>query len=237
MSAPEVIAAGRPLRADARRNLEHILEAARIVFAEQGLDACVAEIAERAGVGTATIFRRFPTKDDLLVAVLVHRLHELVDIGRRALASGEPGAAFRRFLRDLALRFISDRALFEAVEDGRLGGAETGEIVEELRASVAELLRRAQTCGAIRPDVTTEDIRVIVHAVAQAGLLLEPVAPSAWPRYLDIVLDGLAANGSLSRRAPTPKQMAALTVGTCRDEHGRRSRSTPSRDRTGHTPP
>ncbi len=212
----------RPLRADAQRNLEHILEAARIVFADQGLDASVAEIAERAGVGTATIFRRFPTKDDLLVAVLVHRLHELVGIGRRALASVDPGVAFKRFLRDLTARFISDRALFEAVEDGRLDESEAGEVVEELRASVAELLDRAQACGAIRHDVTTEDVRVLIHAVAQAGLLLEPVAPSAWPRYLDIVLDGLAAGGNLSRRAPTPKQIAELTFRSCHDERGRR---------------
>ncbi len=67
------------LRADAQRNLALILEAARAVFAEEGLDASVAEVAERAGVGTATIFRRFPTKDDLIAAILEQELGAVVD--------------------------------------------------------------------------------------------------------------------------------------------------------------
>ena len=82
------------LRADAQRNLERILEAARAVFAEDGLDASVADVAERAGVGTATIFRRFPTKDDLVAAMLEHELEAIV--AARAQAAGDATIRARR---------------------------------------------------------------------------------------------------------------------------------------------
>jgi AcrR family transcriptional regulator len=89
----------RPLRADAQRNLARILDAAREVFAEEGIEATVAEVAERAGVGTATIFRRFPTKDDLLAAVVEHSLEDIAQKGREALAGKNAMKGLDRLMR------------------------------------------------------------------------------------------------------------------------------------------
>ncbi|MGI8421777.1 MAG: TetR/AcrR family transcriptional regulator [Gaiellaceae bacterium] len=181
----------RALRSDARRNLEQIVVAARTVFAEQGLDASVASIAERTGVGTATIFRRFPTKDDLVGAVVEHRLRGLAESARLAAASDDPGEALRGFMATAVAGFVGDRCFCEAAGSSSFARAEVSALAEELRLSVAELVRRAQAAGMLRTDVTAEDVRVLVMAVGRAGLMLEQATPGAWRRYLDLVLDGL----------------------------------------------
>src|SRR5271169_4287958 len=97
------------LRADAQRNLERILEAARAVFAEDGLEASVADVAERAGVGTATIFRRFPTKDELVAAILEEELTAIVGRARLASESDDPGAAIEEFMASAVESFVRER--------------------------------------------------------------------------------------------------------------------------------
>ena len=167
------------LRADAQRNLERILEAARDVFAEHGLDASVADIAARAGVGTATIFRRFPTKEDLVAAVVEHRLQEVLGAARAASADDVDG--FRRFMRAAAVLFSHDRALCQAASAGLLDKGRVAEIKSALR----ELLVHAQETGQVRRDIRPDDIPALLAAVAQAG------TGARRRRYLEIVLDGL----------------------------------------------
>lgn len=168
------------LRSDAQRNLERILEAAKDVFAEDGLEACIADVAARAGVGTATIFRRFPTKEDLVAAVVESRLRELLECARSAAADEEGG--FRRFMLAAADVFGHDRALCQAAGSGRLANEE---LVAETKAAVRQMLKRAQEAGRIRRDVRPEDIPALLAAVSQAG------AGARRRRYLEIVLDGL----------------------------------------------
>src|SRR5204862_5972942 len=102
------------LRADAQRNLQRILEAARDVFAEEGLEASVADVAQRAGVGTATIFRRFPTKDDLVAAMLEQELGTIVARAQAAAEANDPAAAIAEFVSGVVETFIEDRCLCEA---------------------------------------------------------------------------------------------------------------------------
>lgn len=203
--------AERGLRADAQRNLAHILEAARQVFAEQGLEASVAEVAERAGVGTATIFRRFPTKHDLLAAVVEQRLGEIAERALHAAASRDASKAFRHFMQEAVESFIGDRGFCEAGPSGLLADPEIRARIDEITASVERVLERAQAAGEVRRDVTSEDIPVLLSAVAQAGLSLEHVTPGIWRRYLDLALDGLHPDGArpLSRKAPTRRQIDA----------------------------
>jgi AcrR family transcriptional regulator len=198
----------RALRADARRNLERILEAARAVFAEHGVEAPVTEIAERAGVGVATIFRRFPTKDDLLAAVVEQRSTHLIESADAALADPDAAAGFRAFMQAAAQATIGDRGFCEVAGTSIMGRPGVRERVDELVSRVRALLARAKAAGAVRADVTTEDIPILLMAVAQAGLVLEETLPGAWRRYLDIVLDGLQAEHArpLARRAPTRRQ-------------------------------
>jgi AcrR family transcriptional regulator len=191
-----------------------VLDAAREVFAEQGVDAPVTDIAERAGVGVATIFRRFPTKDDLLVAVVEQRTEQLIDAADAALASADPGAALRRFMETAAAMHISDVCFCEADSDvfGRDG---IREMIDVLVGKMGELLTRAQTAGHVRSDVRALDIPVLLMAVAKSGLMLEDAVPGAWKRYLGIILDGLRPEAArpLPRRPLSRREFAAARDG------------------------
>jgi AcrR family transcriptional regulator len=178
------------LRADAQRNLVRVLDAAREVFAEQGIDAPVNDIAERAGVGVGTIFRRFPTKDDLLAAVVEQRTVQLIEAADAALESSDPGAALRRFMETATAMQISDVCWCEAGSDifGREG---IRELTDVLVGKMGELLTQAQTAGQVRSDLRALDLPVLLMAVAKSGLMLETTVPGAWKRYLAIILDGL----------------------------------------------
>jgi AcrR family transcriptional regulator len=158
------------LRADAQRNLDRLLDAAAEVFAEQGCDASVDEIARRAGVGHGTVFRRFPTKDALLGAVLGERLRVLTAAADDALADPDAGAAFERFFRYAAEEYGRNRAL-EGLDRCR----STRE-AETFYTAVAQLVERAQHAGALREDVSAKDV-----------LLLIPTAS----RYPDVIFSGL----------------------------------------------
>ena len=159
------------LRADAQRNLDRLLEAAAECFAEQGVDASVDEIARRAGVGHGTVFRRFPTKDALLAAVLAGHMRELATAAEAACAEPDAGEAFDHFVRAAADAYARNHALIEAIER-----CQAMPEADALVAAVARLLRGAQDAGAVRTDVTAEDV-----------LALIPTASS----YPQIILDGL----------------------------------------------
>jgi AcrR family transcriptional regulator len=166
------------LRADAERNRGLVLDAARAVFAEHGLDAGVAEIAERAGVGVATIFRRFPHKEDLLAAIVQARVLEIVDLARCA-------ATLREFMTGAAALHIADRGLCDTVGTALFDRPELRLARGEVRVLVEQLLRRDQERGEVRRDVTVDDVPVILLGIARA-------APADnWRRYLEFALDGL----------------------------------------------
>jgi AcrR family transcriptional regulator len=197
------------LRADAQRNLERILEAARAVFAEHGLEASVADVAERAGVGTATIFRRFPSKDDLVAAMLERGLETFVARARAAAAADDPAAAVAQFFSAAVEAFIEDRCFCEASGGDLFERPRMQELVGELIAAIDQLLRRAKAAGAIRRDLVAEDIGFLINAVGLAGLRLEHTAPGAWRRYVEIVLAGLAPQDGrkLAHKPPTSQQL------------------------------
>jgi AcrR family transcriptional regulator len=199
------------LRADAQRNLERILEAARVVFAEEGLEASVADVAERAGVGTATIFRRFPTKDDLVAATLERDLETIAARARAAAESDDPGTAIGEFMEVAVESFVEDRCFCEATGSDLFSRPRMQELGAEVSAALELLVRRAQKAGAIRRDVVAEDVGFLLHALGHAGLALEKTAPGAWRRYVGIMLDGLRPEGasSLPRKAPTQQQLHA----------------------------
>jgi AcrR family transcriptional regulator len=180
-----------PLRADAQRNLVRIVEAARAVFAEAGPQATVAQVAERAQVGTATIFRRFPAKDDLLAAVVEQRVEEVAAVARRALEDRDPWQGLRRLMAYGIETYIQDRCFCESTGTAVFDRPRLRELKAEIARATEELLTRAKRERKVRRDVTETDISMLFYAVAQAALRLEPAERDAWRRYLDIVLDGL----------------------------------------------
>jgi AcrR family transcriptional regulator len=170
------------LRADARRNLERVLDAATEAFAASGPDASIDDIARLAGVGHGTVFRRFPTKDDLMYAVIERHVAQMQAMAEEALESDDPGEAFFDFARQVAELSMSTPGLHRCVVHcgGKPGAA-------ELDRLVAKLVLRAQQVGAVRADVEPVDVQLLVRSA------LTSAPEGQWRRYLDVVLDGLRA--------------------------------------------
>ena len=172
------------LRSDAQRNLERILEAARAIFAEHGVDASVADVAARAGVGTATIFRRFATKDELLVAVIEAELNAL-------LVQIEAAQSLDELMTAVLERYISVQCLCDVAGTEMFEQPSIAALKARIGETLDELLRREQEAGTIRADVTARDIEFLINAVGQAGIRAEKEAPGSWRRYVSVVLAGL----------------------------------------------
>ena len=172
------------LRADAQRNLGLILEAASDAFAELGPDVTIDEIARRAGVGHGTVFRRFPTKDALLAAVLGRRLDVLADRAEALVADGNPETAFEEFVWLAADACGRDRALFDGVPRcecfPEVSGAKA-----RVHACASELIRRAQAAGGLRDDVTADDVEALIGsamlAASRAVCACDHGACCQWP--------------------------------------------------------
>jgi len=177
------------LRADAQRNLERVLDSAAALFAERGCGVSVDEIARHAGVGHATVFRRFPTKDALIAAVVSKQIRELTAFVEEALAREDAGEAFRAFVWQAGELYARDRGLYEGFSrcvDIR----DVAEAKAELNGLVGQLIERAQKAGALRRDVAADDVSTLVgSAIHGAGD--SPADPELWRRYLEVVLDGL----------------------------------------------
>lgn len=181
-----------PLRADAQRNLERVLDAAAELFAERGCDVSVDEIARKAGVGHATVFRRFPSKDALISAVVSKQIGELTAYVEDALAEEDAGEAFRSFVWHAGEMHAHDRGLHEGFT--RCGGvSDVAEAKAELNGLIDQLIERAQAAGAVRKDVSADDVSTLV-GTAIRGAHGSP-EPELWRRYVAVVLDGLAASG------------------------------------------
>lgn len=179
----------RPLRADAARNRVRVLQTAYETFAAEGLSVPVDEIARRAGVGAGTVYRHFPTKEDLFAAVVEDRLRHIVAVGRALLDDPGPGEALFAFLRRMVLEFgATDQGLVDAL--GGLGidvESAAPEAEKAFYALLGELLGAAQGAGTVRPDVEVPEVKaLLVGCQAMQGYDTARAA-----RVTDVVIDGL----------------------------------------------
>ncbi len=159
----------RPLRADAERNRRRLLDAAASVFAERGLDVGVAEIAERAGIGRGTLFRNFPTKRDLIAAIVSDRMREVSARGQSLLESEDPAVALFDFLEDVRGRRQLDRALVEALADTFLMNGEIRTAYAGVVSVLDALLAAAQRAEAVRDDIGAVDLLMLVKGIAETA--------------------------------------------------------------------
>jgi AcrR family transcriptional regulator len=188
------VAAGRPLRADARRNRERVLVAAREVFAEQGHEAQMDDVARRAMVGVGTVYRPFPTKDKLIDAIAAEAFLRLVDVATRQLErDDDPWDALVTTLWAGAEILAGDRVVSEILAE--TNGPVTVDLDAQRLMSEAmdALIRRAQAAGALRADVVLDDIPMLMCGIGTAANCKPHVIPDAWRRHLAIVIDGLRA--------------------------------------------
>jgi AcrR family transcriptional regulator len=170
------------LRADARRNREKVLRAARETFAESGYEVPLDEIAARAGVGAGTVYRHFPSKEALFEAVTRARVEDLIADAQQRAAAAEPGPAFFGFLLRLADEAAAKRDLPQAI-------AVPGTVQDEMRSSLGLLLRNAQNAGAVRPGVTATDLVVLLKGMLVS--LQQDPDPGLRDRIVAIIADGL----------------------------------------------
>src|SRR5712675_1452741 len=159
------------MRADAERNKKLIVQAAREVFATAGLAAPIDDIAERAGVGTGTLYRHFPTKEALFEAVVIGRVEDLVEEARRLIADDDPKTSFFKLLAQLVQHGDGDKDLMDALgkQSFDLQKAVPGLLVEMWNA-VGQLLEEAQQAGAVRRDVHLSHVQALVSAACTADL-------------------------------------------------------------------
>jgi AcrR family transcriptional regulator len=190
------------LRADAARNRELLLAAAADEFAERGLDASVADIARRAGVGKGTVFRHFATKDDLISAIVLDRLNALNTVGEGLLEAADPGAALLEFLT-VAARQRQQRDLSFLLEAGELG-AEVTRSRALMFQIVDALVDRAREHGVVRADITGTDVILLMCAPNYVTSYLPDASPDLWQRYLAIIFDGLRPEGAHPLPQPAP---------------------------------
>lgn len=187
--------AERTLRADARRNREAVLLAAKKLFADRGLDVQMPDVAKAANVGVGTVYRHFATKDDLIAALVADRFERLAQKAREALELEDAWEAVAEFLRFAAQIQADDRALCEVmgsrpeVMDAAARSAGLPELADRI-------VKRAQRSGDLRRDLSWEDIPMI--ACGLGPVIHADAGPAAgrWPRLLEIILEGLRAPGT-----------------------------------------
>jgi len=192
--------AERPLRADARRNRDKVLRAAREAFAASGYGVPLDEIAARAGVGPGTVYRHFPAKEALFQTVVTARVEDLIDDARARAGADDPGGAFFGFLARIGEEAAAKRDLPDAI-------AIAGSLQDRLYAAVDVLLRRAQEAGVVRADIRTPDLIVLLKGLlasiqdAQAGA----ADPALRDRLLAVLTDGLRRPPELAAGAGTAR--------------------------------
>lgn len=198
----------RPLRADAERNRERILRAADELFTTRGLDVGLDEIARHAGVGTGTVYRRFPDKTVLVAALFQERFEQVRQFVERAAAHPDPWDGLVLLVESFVELQVADRGL----KDVLFGAAGDCDAFRAQRMDTipvaAAVLRRAQDAGVVRSDVELTDLAVAQLMLGRLAAVTSETDPGLWRRQLGLVLDGLRT----SRAAPTPLPSAALSV-------------------------
>jgi AcrR family transcriptional regulator len=193
VSAPAVVE--RAMRADARRNREAVLAAAKKLFADRGLDAQMPDVAKRAKVGVGTVYRHFPTKDDLIAALVTERFERLAQKAREGLEAEDAWEGLAELIRFSAQIQADDRGLCE-VMGSRPDVMEAAAFAAGLPELSDQLVKRAQRSGQLRRDLVWEDIPMIACGLGRITQATVGPATGRWPRLVEIILDGLRAPGS-----------------------------------------
>jgi AcrR family transcriptional regulator len=190
----------RPLRRDAQRNRDAIVAAAADAFAREGLGAPLEPIAKAAGVAIGTLYGHFPTRLDLAEIVFAEKIDAWLDAAEKAATAEDPWSGFTEYLEVICELQADDRGL------GDLASTSTpmAECIESRLARIRTLgqtiVRRAQGQGTLRPDVSPDDMALVIWAHAGIMAAIQDVAPEGWRRHLALMLDGFRAE----RATPLP---------------------------------
>ena len=193
--------AGRTLRADARRNRQAVIDAARELFAERGLEAQMPDVARAANVGVGTVYRHFPTKDHLIAAIAAQHFDRMAARGLEDLELTDAWEGICDFIRFAIQMQADDRGLCE-VMSSRPEVMDAAARAAGLPELCDELVKRAQRSGQLRSDLDWEDIPMIACGIGHITHAGPPPSVGRWPRLVEIILGGLRAPGSGSLPRP-----------------------------------
>jgi AcrR family transcriptional regulator len=189
--------APKPIRADARRNRERVLDAARACFARSGKEAQIDEVAAAAGVGVGTVYRHFATKEALVAALAAEHFAGETRVAEAALEIDDPWQAFSTFVRQGAELMAENRAIAQIAADRpevMLDAALAADAELGFFGTVQTLIDRAKAAGELRADFEFEDIPAVMCSLG--ALQVSAGAYASWRRLLEIMLDGLHCAGS-----------------------------------------
>lgn len=179
------------MRADAARNQQRIIAAARELFAEHGLDITLDDVAERAGVGVGTVYRRFANKKELIAEVFEQHVMEFVDIADMAYQHPDPWLGLVQFFEYACGHLANNRGfsavIFELEEDVERFAA----LRDKVKPTVARVIDRAREAGTLQEDIETSDFFALIHMVDAVGEFARPINPNVWRRYMAIALNGM----------------------------------------------
>jgi AcrR family transcriptional regulator len=207
VSSSEARPSDRPLRRDAERNRQRILEAAAELFAQRGLDVTLDQVAAHAGVGVGTVYRRFPDKEELIDALFEDRIADIARFAQEALHDPDPWRGFVGFMERSCERHTANRGLQQIVFSAAHGQERVAQAREQIAPLVDRMLERAQAAGRLRGDLAPSDVPMVQVMVGAAALYAGAIEPELWRRMFAFVLDGLRADGS----GPTPLPIGPLS--------------------------
>ncbi|WP_238018831.1 helix-turn-helix domain-containing protein [Dactylosporangium sp. AC04546] len=192
----------RPLRADAERNRRLILDTADRMLAERGLSVTLNEIAREAGVGVATVYRRFPDLQALIDALFTERFSAFQQLAAAAAQEPDAGRALRRYLLEAAAWRARDRALEDILAGASVETGPIGRMRDDLGRAVDELVARAVAAGAVRDDFASADVYNFLFIAGAVADRTRGIAPDAWRRYADALLIGFGLQRADAPGAP-----------------------------------
>jgi AcrR family transcriptional regulator len=223
-SSPDELAS-RPLRKDAARNRARLLQAAREVFAERGLEASLDDIAKRAGVGVGTAYRHFANKYELAEAIFAEAIDDIIALADAARDAPDPWDGLISFLEGAASAQTADRGLREVLM-GVHDPEKMDEVNERISAPLRELVERAKKVGAVRDDVEATDIGIVVLMLCTVADVMGDVAPDLWRRYLPMLAGGLRSGAELPV-PPVPEDVLRKAMNSYKERLMRAGQSGP----------
>lgn len=206
----------RPLRKDAARNRALLVQAAREVFAERGLEASLDDVAHHAGVGVGTAYRHFANKYELAEAIFAEAIDRVMELAEHAAESPDAWSGIVAFLAGTAEMQTADRGLREVLM-GVHDPERMEQVNDRLSPPMRRMIDRAKQAGQIRPDVEVSDLGIVVLMLCTVADVTGDAAPDLWRRYLPMLLDGLRAGTDLPV-PPVPEDVLRKAM----DSHKRR---------------
>lgn len=212
------------LRVDAERNRDRILAAARRLYAAQGLGVSMACVAREAGVGKATLSRRFPSREDLITAVFADRMDAYAAAVGESLADPDPWHGFTRYIEAVCAMQAADRGFADVLTMTFPASKALEARRTEAYNGFLELISRAQTTGHLRPDFTSQDLVILLMANAGVVAATGDAAPDTWRRLVSQMLRAFATPGTdIPPLHPAPAPTALYRAMIHLDRHAGRT--------------